>query len=493
MTTDLNNIKKISITISLVLLTIFIIYIFNKFLFTFGIIIAASIIIYFIWKNNNLDNKDDGKDENKDDNKDDNKDIKSDENSTIDNNDIIVLSDIHVDPLYDYTKPNGISTLWKSKISPEQGVLSRDFTNILNCGVYKPYITENNWPPKSMDKNSLSDFQLFKNNQFKRGADPPIMMLFSALRNIKKKYNKNHSLFFCGDSIAHNIDDNLNLSRDTFKYAMTMMANSVKRGRFFPAIGNNDGIHDNEFRNITDWNTMTTQLFKDLGIFDPNYGVASDIDFFTNTGYYIKGFDDNTIVISINTELFGKDATQPSSAKAMLMLNKMESDLKTYSAKNVYIIGHYPPFLTRLWSGGPAPFAWGGAFDENGPSCGTNPADKLPPCNQIFLNIIAKNTNNRKITLLFGHTHIDQVGIDKKTGIKWITAPSLTGSFSGVSPAYISINNKTKNIETNYLNIQNGDNILDAKWIHMKGLIMPPMKDPCLDNNCLLCDGYPQS
>ena len=36
------------------------------------------------------------------------------------------------------------------------------------------------------------------------------------------------------------------------------------------------------------------------------------------------------------------------------------------------------------------------------------------------------------------------------------------------------------------------DDILDAKWINNKGLIMPPMKDPCLENNCQLCDGYPQ-
>ena len=39
---------------------------------------------------------------------------------------------------------------------------------------------------------------------------------------------------------------------------------------------------------------------------------------------------------------------------------------------------------------------------------------------------------------------IDQVGIDKTTGIKWITSASLTGSFSGVSPAYISLKNNTK-------------------------------------------------
>ena len=275
------------------------------------------------------------------------------------------------------------------------------------------------------------------------------------------------------------------------------MANSVERGRFFPAIGNNDGIHDNEFRNTTDWNTMTKDLFKELGVFDTNYGIVPDIDFFLNTGYYIKGFNNNTVVICINTQLFGKDNTQPASDKALLTLNKLDNDLKSYSEKNIYIIGHYPPFLTRLWSGGPSPFAWGGAFDSSGPFCGTDPNDsskKLPPCNQIFLNIVSKNiNNNRKIFLLFGHTHIDQVGIDKNTGIKWITAPSLTGSFSGVSPGYISINNKTKDIETNYLNIENGDKILDAEWINMKGLIMPPMRDPCLDNNCVMCDGYPQS
>ena len=41
---------------------------------------------------------------------------------------------------------------------------------------------------------------------------------------------------------------------------MRMMANSVKRGRFFTAIGNNDGIHDNEFRNDSDWNILTQNL-----------------------------------------------------------------------------------------------------------------------------------------------------------------------------------------------------------------------------------------
>ena len=411
-------------------------------------------------------------------------------------NDIVILSDVHIDPFYDYTKPNGINSLWKSKISLEQGVLSRDFTNILNCGAYKPFTVPKNWPGKFVNENSLNQFQLFKNNKFKRGADPPIMLLYSALKNIKNKYNKNHSLFFCGDSIAHNIDDNSDFSKETFKYAMTMMSNSVKRGRFFPAIGNNDGPHDNEFRTDSIWNSMTTDLFKELGIFDTAYGIVTDIDFFNVNGYYIKGFDENTIVISINTQLFGKDAIQPSSAKSIAMLNKLDSDLKTYSSKNVYIIGHYPPLLTRLWAGGPSPFAWDGAFDSQGASCGTdptNPAVKLPPCNQLFLSIVSKNTNNRNIFLIFGHTHIDQVGVDKNTGIKWITSPSLTGSFSGVSPGYISIKNDTKEIETNYLNIQNGDDISDTKWIKMNGLIMPPMKDPCIDHKCIVCDGYPQS
>lgn len=408
-------------------------------------------------------------------------------------NNIVILSDIHIDPMYDYTKPNGINSLWKSKVSPEQGVLSRDFTNILNCGAYKPLTVSPTWPGEFDGKESLKKFQLYKNNQFKRGADPPIMLLYSALENIKNQYNKKHSLFFCGDSIAHNIDDNVNLSKETFKYTMRMMANSVKRGRFFPAIGNNDGIHDNEFRNDSVWNTLTSDLFKELGVFDNSYGIIPDINFFTTNGYYIKGFDENTIVISINTQLFGKDATQSSSDKSMIMLNRLDSDLKTYSSKNVYIIGHYPPSIVRLWSGGPSPFAWGGAFNSDGPSCGIDSSgNKLPPCNQIFLNIVVNNNNNRNIFLIFGHTHIDQVGIDKSTGIKWITSASLTGSFSGVSPAYISLKNNTKEIETNYLNIQNGDDILDAKWINNKGLIMPPMKDPCLENNCQLCDGYPQ-
>ena len=474
--------KILSIIIILIIMCIAIVwsYMYKKedsIIIIYSIIISGIIImIYLININNNIT-------------------YKTEEYDQI--NDIVILSDVHVDPLYDYTKPNGINSLWKSKVSPEQGVLSRDFSNILNCGAYKPYITNSNWPPEIMSsKIAMSRFQLFKNNQFKRGADPPIMMLFSALRNINKKYNKKHSLFFCGDSIAHNIDDNLNLSKETFKYVMKMMATSVKRGRFFPAIGNNDGIHDNEFRNTTEWNTMTSDLFKELGIFDTAYGIVPDIDFFTNTGYYIKGFDNNTLVISINTQLFGKDNTQLPSQKAMMILNRMENDLKSYSTKNVYVIGHYPPFLTRLWSGGPSPFAWGGAFNSDGPSCGNDPTNlqnKLPPCNEIFLNIISKNTNNRKITLLFGHTHIDQVGIDKVTGIKWVTAPSLTGSFSGVSPGYISIKNNSKDIETNYLNIENGDDILEAKWINMKGLIMPPMKNPCIDNNCVMCDGYPTS
>ena len=457
----------------IIAICIFIFFVLSSLILKILLIISCIVFIYYIWTLKNSYQKEGFKSR----------------------DDIVVLSDIHIDPMYDYTKPNGVNSLWKSKVSPEQGVLSRDFANILNCGAYKPLVVSPTWPSKFDGKKSLKKFQLYKNNQFKRGADPPVMLLYSALENIKKKHEKNHSLFFCGDSIAHNIDDNLNLSKETFKYTMRMMSNSVKMGRFFPAIGNNDGIHDNEFRNDSDWNSMTTELFKELGVFDTAYGIIPDINFFTVNGYYVKGFDENTIVISINTQLFGKDNTQPSSVKSMNMLNRLDSDLKTYSSKNVYIIGHYPPYLTRLWAGGPSPFAWGGAFDSNGPSCGADPNNinnKLPPCNQIFLDIVAKNTNTRNITLLFGHTHIDQVGIDKTSGIKWITSPSLTGSFSGVSPGYISFKNDTKEIETNYLNIQNGDDILEAKWINLKGLIMPPMRDPCLDNNCQLCDGYIQ-
>jgi len=468
-----DNTKKGITTALLIIASIFIFTLISSLIFKIGFPIVCAILILYIWTH---------------------KDDQQQKEGYNDLNDIVVLSDIHIDPMYDYTKPNGINSLWKSKISPEQGVLSRDFTNILNCGAYKPLTVSPSWPTKFNGKESLKKFQLYKNNQFKRGADPPVMLLYSALENIKKKYSKKHSLFFCGDSIAHNIDDNVNLSKETFKYTMRMMADSVKRGRFFPAIGNNDGIHDNEFRNDSEWNILTTDLFKEIGIFDNAYDIISDIEFFTSTGYYIKGFDENTVVISINTQLFGKDTTQPYSVKSILMLNRLENDLKTYSSKNVYIIGHYPPSLTRLWSGGPSPFAWGGAFDSKGPSCGVDVSgSNLPPCNEIFLNIIVKNTNNRNIFLIFGHTHIDQVGIDKLTGIKWITSPSLTGSFSGVSPGYICLKNDTKEIDTNYLNIQNGDDILDAKWININGLIMPPMRDPCLDHNCQLCDGYPQS
>ena len=148
----------------IIAICIFIFFVLSSLILKILLIISCIVFIYYIWTLKNSYQKEGFKSR----------------------DDIVVLSDIHIDPMYDYTKPNGVNSLWKSKVSPEQGVLSRDFANILNCGAYKPLVVSPTWPSKFDGKKSLKKFQLYKNNQFKRGADPPVMLLYSALENIKK-------------------------------------------------------------------------------------------------------------------------------------------------------------------------------------------------------------------------------------------------------------------------------------------------------------------
>ena len=111
-----NNTTKGLTTGVLILAIIITFTLISSLFFKIAFPIVCLIVIWYIWTHKN-DQQKEGFDE---------------------LNNIVVLSDIHIDPMYDYTKPNGINSLWKSKVSPEQGVLSRDFTNILNCGAYKP-------------------------------------------------------------------------------------------------------------------------------------------------------------------------------------------------------------------------------------------------------------------------------------------------------------------------------------------------------------------
>ena len=133
-----DNNKKGIFTGLLIIASILTFTLISSLIFKIGFPIICAILIFYIWT------------------------LKDDQQKEgfNDLNDIVVLSDIHIDPMYDYTKPNGINSLWKSKISPEQGVLSRDFTNILNCGAYKPLIVSPTWPIKFDGKDSLKKLEL---------------------------------------------------------------------------------------------------------------------------------------------------------------------------------------------------------------------------------------------------------------------------------------------------------------------------------------------
>jgi len=247
------------------------------------------------------------------------------------------------------------------------------------------------------------------NNLWGEQCDSSEILIDSTLKHVNDTFLDIASIFITGDSFRHDEDKEIPVSHDEIIWANNKLKSIIKF--YFPladihfCLGNHDVIlHDC----LAGGPNSDIQHLKNIWLED------NAVDSFDFGGYQSNMISENVKIISINSLYFSKNnllvkSCSDSTSPGALQLAWLENELKDaqFHSFKVIIIGHIPPI---------------DAFYHS-------------DCCELFKDIIWRYPNTVTVQI-YGHTHLDDFYILKKSNIPFsfaLTAPSVVPTYN---PAY---------------------------------------------------------